>query len=267
MSERQPLERWTLPNGLVTHLGNHVPEVRTVRIMRSLPDIPDSELREFDLRTNPHFPIRIKNQGNYGACNGHAAATSLEIAQWLSGAGYVPMSPWFVYAILCNGYDRGSIIADALKLLRDKGTCPESLVPHGTINPNRLSAEAKAQAARYRIEIGYEINSHRDMVIATHLRLPCNYSVPVNGNFNTLDSDGVPGNRSGIHNHAVCGGLGLKKTAKYGWVVLTANSWGQTWGQNGFFWAAEKTVAGSYPDAYCVTAIESDPNEPLPVIA
>ena len=262
-----PLELWTLPDGRVTALGNHVPPVRTVRIMRSLPDIPDSELREFDLRQNPHFPVKIKNQGSYGACNGHAAATSLEIARFFAGMPHVPLSSWLIYADLCRGYDRGSIIADALKHLKATGTCEESLVPHGTINPSRIGTQAREDAKRFRIEIGYEINSHRDMVIATHLRIPCNYSVPVNSSFDKLDSDGVPGNRAGIHNHAVCGGLGIKKSAKHGWIVLTANSWGQSWGDKGFFWAAEKTVAGSYPDAYAVSAVEYDPQDQPPVIA
>jgi len=261
------LDRWTLPDGSLTKLGNHVPEVRTVRVLGSLPDIPDSELREFDLRQNPYFPVKVKNQGSTGSCNGHAAATSLEICRFLAGDQHYALSPFFVYAILCRGIDRGSIISDALTLLKNQGTCPEEMVAYGTINPSRISAEAKTEAKRFRIEIGYEINSHRDLVIATHLRIPTNYSVPVNGNFNTLDADGVPGNRAGIHNHAVCGGLGLKKTAKYGWVVLTQNSWGTSWGDKGYYWAAEKTVAGSYPDAYGVVAVELDPNENPPVIA
>jgi hypothetical protein len=262
----RPLDAWRLPDGTVTFLGNHVPSQRTLRIMRALPDIPDSELREFDLRTSKHFTIKVKNQSNTGSCNGHAAATSLEIANFFAGAQYTPLSPFFIYAILCNGYDQGSIIADALKLLKETGTCPELLVPHGTINPRKLSTEAKAAAKRFRIEIGYEINSHRDLVVATHLRLPSNFSLPVNSGFDNLDADGVPGNRAGIHNHAVCGGLGLKKTQKHGWVVLAQNSWGTNWGDKGFFWAAEKTVAGLYPDAYCVSAIEYDPTDNLPPI-
>lgn len=258
------LTPWVLPDGTGTFLGNHVPTVRTVRVGLKLPDVPDSELREFDLRLNPHFNPKVKNQGSYGACNGFAAATSLEIARFLAGAPHIPLSPWMVYAVLCNGWDRGSIIADALKLLKNQGTCPDMYVPHGTINPNRLSTEAKAEAKRFRIEIGYEINSHRDLVVATHMRIPTNFSVPVNSSFNSLDSDGVPQNRAGIHNHAVCGGLGLKKTARHGWCVLTQNSWGSNWGDKGYFWAAERTVAGSYPDAYGVWAVENDPQDAHP---
>ena len=226
------------------------------------------ERQEF---AGPVYNLEVEGDNSYVAegvgvhnCNGHAAATSLEIANYLAGALYTPLSPFFIYAILCRGYDQGSNIADALKLLQTTGTCPEPLVPAGTINPNRLSAEAKAAASRFRIEIGYEINSHRDLVIATHLRMPSNFSVPVNSNFDSLDSDGVPQNRPGVHNHAVTGGLGLKKTQKHGWVVLARNSWGTQWGLRGDFYAAERTVQGSYPDAYTIAAIEYDPSDLLP---
>lgn len=222
----------------------------------------------------PVYNLEVEGDNSYVAegvgvhnCNGHAAATSLELARFFAGESYVTLSPFFIYSILCGGVDRGSIISEALTLLRDRGTCPDELVPHGTINPNKLSTTAKTEAKRFRVEIGYKINSHRDMVVATHLRIPLNYSVAVNSNFNTLDSDGVPGNRAGSHNHAVSGGMGLKKTAKYGWVVLTANSWNTNWGDRGFFWAAEKTIAGSYSDAYGVVAVEFDPNDPPPSLA
>jgi len=255
---------WSLPDGTTTKLGNHVPPGRVMRVGLKLPDIPDSELREFDLTTNPDWRVKVKNQGSFGACNGHAAATSLEIARYINGLDYVPLSSWLVYADLCQGWDRGSIIADALKHLSNIGTCEESLVPHGTIQPRRVSAEARADAGRFRIEIGYDIETHRDLVIATHLRKPQNFSVPVNSNFNTLDAEGVPGNRPGAHNHAVCGGLGLKRSTKHGWLVKTQNSWGEQWGQGGFFWAAERTTQGSYPDAYGVWAAQSDPKNPEP---
>lgn len=266
MSQFEHLVDWDIPGG-VTRLGCIAPEVRTYRVMAKLPDIPDSELREFDLRQNPYFPVKVKNQGNKGACNGHAAASSGEIARFLAGLGYVPLSAWLIYADLCRGIDRGSVIADALQHLEQKGTCEESLVPYGTIQPGQISATARENAKRFRIEIGFEINSHRDLVIATHLRMPSNFSVPVNSNFNTLDADGVPGNRSGAHNHAVCGGLGLRKSAKYGWTVLTQNSWGQQWGDKGYFFAAEKTVQGSYPDAYAVSAVIYDPEDDAVITA
>jgi hypothetical protein len=172
-----------------------------------LPDLLDSELEEFDLRENPDYPVKVKDQDGRGACNGHSAASGFEDAWYISGQPYKPMSAWSVYAPLCNGWDVGSSIAEALQLLEDKGIAEEAYVPYGTIDPNQLSSEALANRSRYRIEIGGRITSFRDMLVAAHLRLPFNFSVPVNSNFNTLDDEGVPNNRPGPHNHAVSGDL------------------------------------------------------------
>ena len=263
------LPRWSLPDGRIVKLGNllddapfsFAPSVR----WQGVPDIPDSELIPFDLTHDLGFPIRVRDQGQYGACNGHAAASTLELARWIHGYRHVELSPWFIYAILCNGQDQGSIISEAVNLLITQGTCRDGLVPWGTIDPRRLTTEAKADATRYRVEITLgKLRSFRDLVIATALRWPSNYSVPVNGSFNTLDAEGVPGNRAGVHNHAVAGGFGLLKSARRGWLVKTLNSWSTGWGQKGYFNAAEKTLAGTWADSYCICAVKvlSDENPP-----
>lgn len=255
---------WSLPDGTTTKLGNHVPHERVVRVSLKLPDIPDSELREFDLTANPDWPVKIKNQGSFGACNGHAAATSLEIARYIAGLDHVPLSPWLIYADLCQGWDRGSNIGEALKHLSNVGTCPEHLVPHGTIQPRRVSAEARAEVLRFRIEIGFELNSFRDLIVASFLRIPFNFSVPVNANFNQLDAEGVPGNRPGAHNHAMCGGFGLKRSTKHGLLFPALNSWGELWGIRGKCNISERNLEGTFSDNYGVSAVISDPKNPEP---
>jgi hypothetical protein len=56
------------------------------------------------------------------------------------------LSAWYVYAILCNGVDRGASIGEALNLVTARGTCLDASVPHGTINPRKLSAADTAEA-------------------------------------------------------------------------------------------------------------------------
>jgi hypothetical protein len=66
--------------------------------------LPESDWQEFEL-VAPE--IKIKDQDQRGACNGHAAATSLEIARWIAGYEHVDLSAWLIYADLCGGVDRG----------------------------------------------------------------------------------------------------------------------------------------------------------------
>lgn len=261
------LNKWVLPDGSETFLGNHAPQPDTfIPVRGNLPDIPESEWKEFDLRDDQAYPIKIKNQGRYGACNGFAAASSLEIARYVAGLDYAGLSGWMVYADLCGGWDRGSVIAEALVQLQNRGTCEDSLVPYGTINPSRIPSSARENAKRYKIEIGYRINNFREMCIAAQLRMPFNFSVPVNSSFNSLDQYDRPQNRSGWHNHAVTGGMYMKKLPTGDWVIGMQNSWDVPWGRKGYCSIGEKNIQGSGFDAYTVMAVAYDPQDPAPRI-
>lgn len=260
------MTRWFLPDGTETQLGNQLPPADLVLPVRgTLPDIPESEWRPFDFRDDPRYPVKLKKQGQYGACNGHAAASGEEDSRYIAGLPHVDLSAWLPYADMCRGYDRGSSIAEALVHLTNDGTCEERFVPWGTINPARISAEARENAKRYRVEIGYRITSFREMCIACQLRMPVNFSVPVNSSFNSLDAEGRPQNRAGWHNHAVQAGFAMAKTRDGGWKVGMRNSWGEEWGAKGFCWIDERNLQGSGFDAYCLQAVESDPQRMPPV--
>lgn len=259
------LQSWITPDGETRYLGNHESYFKLAS-GKQLPDIPESEWREFDLRTAPAYPVKIKDQNGKGACNGHAAAASLEIGRYIAGAPYVPLSPWLVYADLCNGWDVGSNIAEALKYLESKGTCTESLVPYGTINPSRILADARADAKRFKIEIGYRLDTFRDLCIAAQLRMPFNFSVPVNSGFNTLDKYDRPQNRAGTHNHAVTGGVYMKRLPTGEWVIGMQNSWNTQWGRQGYCSIGERNVQGNGWDAYCIAATVNDPTNLPPII-
>ena len=220
--------------------------------------LPESELVEFEDQT----PLAIKDQNGFGACNGHAAATALEYARWVASptAAYQPLSAWFVYAILCNGVDRGSMILDALELTTQTGTCPDDLVPHGTINPRRLSAEARAAAGRFKIEIGRRLQSWREIISAVRLRCSLNFSLLAWSGFDNLDGEGVPQARRGAGNHAVMIGGGLKKSSRHGWVVKMRNSWTTRWGRDGCCWISEAFMANQpYFECYEIVATTEDP--------
>jgi hypothetical protein len=196
-------------------------------------------------------------------CNGHAAATSLELARNVAGKPHVALSAWYVYAILCGGWDRGSNILDALALLSAQGTCPETDMTYGEINPKRITAAAKTSAARFKLEAGTSLKTWPEIMTAVQLLRPLNLSIQVGNAFNNLDSEGVPGASRGPGNHAVCVGFGAKKSAKHGWLIKMWNSWGTVWGLNGFCWLGQAHTDGvSYFEAYDVMTAADDPTDP-----
>lgn len=229
------------------------------------PTLAEVTLEEFEYRIED-TPIKVKDQNGYGACNGHAAATIIEWARHLAGEEYVPLSAWYIYAILCNGIDRGSSIAEALTLTVDKGVCPESEVQYGIINPRRLSSQAHSAAGDFKIEIGDRLNDFDDMLVATALRRAFNFSIRAGGGFDRLDSDGVVGFSAGPGNHAVAGGFGLKKRRDGDWAIKWQNSWTTNWGMKGFAWVGREHIERqSYFEAYDIVGIKNISKPPVVV--
>ena len=251
-------------------LGHIPPPFRNVsaRPFGAVPKIPEDEWVEFDLRKTPGFTatIPVLDQNGKGACNGHAAASSLMIARFLSGQTFVKLSPWYVYAKLCNGIDAGSNIGDALKLLQSEGTCRFESVPYGTINPRRIPDQAEQEAKSYRIEVGNPLTTFAELMSATQLFRPFNFSIRVGGGFNNLDADGCPPVAVGPGNHAVCGGLGAKRMRNGKMAFLALNSWTDGWGDGGYFWVHEGHFAHqSWFEAYDIQAgfdVSGDPMNP-----
>lgn len=236
------------------------------RLVASLPPysgevLPESELREFD--DFPADVIKIKDQDGAGACNGFATAMALQMARFVQGMDHVELSGWYVYGRLVHGRDTGSNILQAYDLVGTEGCSPEEYVPYGEFNDRRFSAEAKAAAPRFRLEFGEKLTTFRQMVSHVMLGGCLNYSLHVGNNFNNLDEDDVPGISRGPGNHAVAGGLSLKKSKKWGWMPGGINSWRDTWGNRGRFRFCEKMIeAGSYFECFTVKAVVDDPLDP-----
>lgn len=232
----------------------------------SLPDVSESEFVAFDLRENSDYKVGIKDQNGKGACVGHGSTSALEDARYISGQPHVELSPWFVYAQLCNGFDRGASISEALTLLSEKGSCPFPDVPYGTINPRQLKQQDYKEAEQFKVEIGYSLTTFHELCVAAHLRLPFAFSVAVNGGFDRLDADGCPQNHGGMHNHCVQGGIGLKRLASGKWAILVRNSWGKRWGQDGYCWMIERNLAGAGWDSWCILTPNSANNSLPPSV-
>jgi hypothetical protein len=225
--------------------------------------IPEADWVEFD-EWSPD--VKVKDQNGAGACNGHAAATGAETLRWVAGMAPVPLSAWYVYAILCDGVDRGSMILDALDLLTTDGCAPESLVKYGIINPRVLTTAAHQAAPGYRVEVGARLTSYGQLGTAIQRRQPINLAICVGNSFNNLNSDGVPGLGGGYCNHAVHVGFGMKRDKNGNWLAKMCNSWSTAWGLSGFCWLPLKSLptAAAF-EAYTLQAgvdLAGDPTRP-----
>lgn len=217
--------------------------------------IPTSEIVDFDSWPTD---IKIKDQNGKGACNGHAAALSLEYARVMNGQPHVPLSAWYIYSILCNGVDQGSSISDAFKLVQE-GCAPEADVEYGLINPRKLDAKAKTNAVNYKMTVGAVLKTWPEIVSSVAQGKALNISICVGRTFNNIDDEGVPGVGRGPGNHAVGVMGGIKTSKKWGRLVKMPNSWGTGWGQKGFCWLSQAHIeGGSWFEAYEVEQLIED---------
>jgi hypothetical protein len=220
--------------------------------------LPESAWEEFDLEDADPNPV--KDQGQYGACTGHGTAQAMELARWVGGQPVAELSAWYVYAILCGGIDRGASIGEALNLVTARGTCLDASVPHGTINPRKLSAADTAEAARFKVEIGASLTSFAELMTAAQLRRPGCFSLHVGANFDNLTAEGGVGYSRGAGNHAIAFGYGAKRLKSGDWALKFKNSWTRQWSLNGYAWFTARHVDGQpYFEAYDLLAIAEDP--------
>lgn len=268
---RTPIPAHHDGTGTLRKLGRRRPNPRKVRAVPTwtqagFPLVPRDQWEAFE--DDPSW-FQIKDQGQFGACNGHSDAECTETARHYAGMPHVPLSGFFDYALLCNGIDEGSGILDSIAMMTGYGVAPEALVPAGTIDPRNFTPDMMRAAKRFRCEVAASITTWDEFVSAVLLRMPVNASLRVGNNFNALDPDGVPGYERGAGNHSMSFWGGLKLTKQWGWVVRAANHWTPQWGWQGFAWMGEAhTLKSGFSEAFALRAVTDDPldqtNPPTP---
>lgn len=194
--------------------------------------IPESQWSEC---ADLWFPGRkITDQDGKGACNAFASVAVLEDARHMAGYPDVVLSAWNLYGNITGGWDRGSYPGDALEYLRDKGVCRDTLVSYAQFNPNRFTAQAKADEGNFRAEIGDSLATRPQLVTSILLRRPSVITLCVGAAFDRLDENGCVRVGIGFDNHAVKTNGRLKRS-KDGrrWCVGFDNSWTPQWGDAG----------------------------------
>lgn len=215
---------------------------------------PAADLRRAD------WPIR--NQGATGACVGFAAAGVLH---WhyrragLLGGGEQP-SPRFIWMAnketdLLTSYpttfieSAGTQTRFALRVARRYGCVLESTLPMSGKLSTLSVAAFYAQAARYRIgsyhNLGRDLRRWRQwisnqgpLLVRVAVDRTWDRATATAGDLDAHLADTVRGG------HAAC--LVGYTASRF----IVRNSWGTTWGDGGFAYAADDYAAGAFTEAY-----------------
>lgn len=227
----------------------------------------------------------VNDQGKYGSCVGQAASAQKDYHE------NKDTSPAFVYSF-CKDRDglkeAGTYPRTAMKVLKDLGVCLEETFPYkklrDDVKPDLPPDNAVKQAEQYKIKSYARVSSVNEIKQAVM------EDGPVMAAFIWITSMGIPekggfvpmpeGFLQGGHALAVTGWddnlehtyrQPYKNKTKYKGFFRVRNSWGKTWGDNGYCWMpydlfTEGCDIGQYlMEAW--TAVDIDPRprpEPKP---
>jgi len=167
----------------------------------------------------PKVPM-IFDQDGVGSCATESATQAVQVCRALSGLPFEQLNPWFVYHTTSGGRDQGSNIDDNLVFLREHGVAPESVWPRSKGWRAAPSREASEAAKKYRIDEFFDIASWEEFGTA----LLSGFSVCF-----------------GYSGHSVLA-VELLDTDR----LLYANSWDDSWGDEGYGTLRSSSVHWGY---------------------
>ena len=200
----------------------------------------------------------IGDQGNEGSCVAWATAYAAASALEYNFKGVTePRSPEYVYNQIkigdCAG---GTYVSYGLDLIKNQGVCSWSEMPYTDVEcSTQPNATQKQAASAHKFTTWATVNKTDLTNIKTLLsmKLPIIIGITVDQSFYNMSSTGwVWKSHSGkvYGGHAICV-IGYDD-AKQAFKVQ--NSWGSSWGSNGYFWIDysffAKTTKGAINESY-----------------
>ena len=205
--------------------------------------LPDS----VDLRGSGFMPP-VYDQGQLGACTGHAIAAAVDFQRKKQGESFIAPSRLFIYYNEREmegtvDQDSGAQIRDGIKSIVSLGVCPESEWPYSDQNNQfavKPSPQCYADALKFKA-VEYSRVTQQEYWIRHCLAIrgqPIVFGFSV---FEAFESDDVAStgivpmpnvSDSPIGGHAVLA-VGYDESKR---LVTVRNSWGDQWGDHGYFY-------------------------------
>jgi C1A family cysteine protease len=210
---------------------------------------------EADLR--PSMPP-VYDQGQLGSCTGNAIAGAMEYERDRQGLPDFVPSRLFVYynERALEGTvssDSGAVIRDGIKVVNTEGVCPETLWPYDTgmftVKPPKRCYVAAKKDTAVQYEAIQTLGDLKD-AIASKLSVVFGFTVYQSFESQAVAQTGVvpmPDTRheKPVGGHAV---VAVGYSDPKGQIVVR-NSWGPSWGDQGYFYLPYQYLTGSTASA------------------
>ena len=207
----------------------------------------------------------IRNQEDRGACNGFAAAQALQRALLLSGREKETLSGEFLYSQMNGGSDRGSMLDDGMKLLKDVGAPPYKDRHRRKFKSSDFTPEDFRDANERRAFEVLGVDTELELAEGLAKGAVGVVAVHAHNSFMKLDSNGIAGSANGVGNHAV--GVDDVKIIDGELCFDMFNSWSTNYGDQGrayLTWNKHLKQPNQYHYFYLVTATKTTNIDDIP---
>jgi hypothetical protein len=223
-----------------------------------------------NLQTTGYLPSEVWNQGTTSSCTGHGSTAAIMYARAKQGLPFIDLSRLFPYwngraAENGTGTDGGATIADVISASQKFGDCPYADLPTDpALVTTAPSVKAFTDAILHKSLGASRVYGATTASTAYHFKhcidvlgLPVVVGITV---YESFESDEVaktgvvpmPGPREAVLGGHCILGVAYDDSTQ---MVLCRNSWGEDWGQKGYFqipydYLFDKDMAD---DFHCIT--------------
>lgn len=228
-----------------------------------------------------HLCGPIRDQGSAGFCHAFAGCALKNIQEHIEMNMQYDCSPLYLAKYTKendnNPETEGATVIDVFKTLQKYGTVLESQYIYNQYNPGSLSfpdVPNENNLHKYKIKNYSRCDDLEDIKTALSMNKPVVLGVSAGNNFYALNNNAgkflEPPYGMRLLGHAVVAvGYDDDLTwGRYKGFLRIQNSWGTSWGDNGFAWMPYEYITfktidtgiGFLIDAFCSIDLENDPN-------